>query len=178
MKAFFDIDTQIDFVFPAGALYTPGAEKVIPAVAALNRYAGTNGIALISSMCAHSENSTEFKVWPPHCVVGTVGQLKPAATLLAAKGQQIFVEKDELDLFSNPRMPELLKDLEIDECFVYGVLTEYCVKCAIMGLLQRGLKVRVVADAIAHHSEPEGLAVIADFVAAGGALTEACLITV
>ena len=27
---FFDIDTQIDFVFPAGALYVPGAEIFCP----------------------------------------------------------------------------------------------------------------------------------------------------
>ena len=27
---FFDIDTQIDFVYPAGALYVPGAEHILP----------------------------------------------------------------------------------------------------------------------------------------------------
>ena len=50
MTAFFDIDTQIDFVFPAGALYAPGAEHVIPKVAALNQLAHKRGIALISTM--------------------------------------------------------------------------------------------------------------------------------
>ena len=29
MKAFFDIDTQIDFLFPAGSLYVPGAERLL-----------------------------------------------------------------------------------------------------------------------------------------------------
>ena len=37
--AFFDVDTQIDFLYPAGALYVPGAERIVPAIAALNRYA-------------------------------------------------------------------------------------------------------------------------------------------
>src|SRR5579883_2163607 len=81
-KAFFDIDTQIDFLFPAGALYAPGAERVIGPVARLNRFAAESGIPLVSSMCAHPENSEEFKVWPPHCVAGTFGQQKPAATLM------------------------------------------------------------------------------------------------
>src|SRR6185437_14578387 len=36
-KAFFDIDTQIDILFPAGALYAPGAERVVEPVARLNR---------------------------------------------------------------------------------------------------------------------------------------------
>jgi nicotinamidase/pyrazinamidase len=176
MKAFFDIDTQIDFVFPAGALYTPGAEKVIPVVAALNQYAGKHGITLISSMCAHGENAEEFKVWPPHCVVGTVGQQKPAATLLADRTKQIFIEKDELDLFSMPEVLPLLDHLDIDECFVYGVLTEYCVKCAIMGLLKSGRKVWLVTDAIAHYMQQTGEQVIQEFLAAGGECTNAATV--
>ena len=36
---FFDIDTQIDFVYPAGALYVPGAERILATVAELNRRA-------------------------------------------------------------------------------------------------------------------------------------------
>jgi len=177
MKAFFDIDTQIDFVFPAGALYTPGSEKVIPVVAALNQYAAAHDITLISTMCAHGENAAEFKVWPPHCVVGTVGQQKPAATLLADKTRQIFVEKDELDLFSNTAVLPLLDHLDIDECCVYGVLTEYCVKCAIMGLLKSGRKVWLVTDAIAHYTEQSGEQVIQEFLAAGGQCTTAAAIT-
>jgi nicotinamidase/pyrazinamidase len=33
---FVDVDTQIDFLFPAGALYVPGAERLLPAIARLN----------------------------------------------------------------------------------------------------------------------------------------------
>ena len=168
MKAFFDIDTQIDFVFPAGALYTPGAENVIPVVAWLNRYAGEHGIPLISTMCAHGEDAKEFAQWGPHCVVGTVGQQKPAATLLADREQQIFIEKDELDLFSNPEVLPLLDRLVVDECFVYGVLTEFCVKHAVMGLLKAGRQVWLVTDAIAHYTQAGGEQVIREFVAAGG----------
>jgi nicotinamidase/pyrazinamidase len=171
MKVFFDIDTQIDFVFPAGALYTSGAERVIPAVAALNRYAGEQGIPLISTMCAHPEDAKEFQVWQPHCVTGTVGRQKPAATLLADKAKQIFIEKDALDLFSNPAVLPLLDKLAADECYVYGVLTEYCVKSAIMGLLKNDRKVWLVTDAIAHYSQTGGERVIRDFVAAGGRCT-------
>jgi nicotinamidase/pyrazinamidase len=182
MKAFFDIDTQIDFLFPAGALYGPGAEATIPAVAALNHYAEDQGIPVISTMCAHPENSQEFRVWPPHCVVGTVGQQKPQATLLTDRvtipnklselpppgSHQIIVEKDDLDLFTNPNVARLLEELGIDECFVYGVFTEYCVKCALMGLLKSGRRVSLVRDATAHLAASEGEAVVRDFVAAGG----------
>ncbi len=36
---FFDVDTQIDFLYPAGALYVPGAETIVDRIAALNRFA-------------------------------------------------------------------------------------------------------------------------------------------
>jgi nicotinamidase/pyrazinamidase len=167
MKAFFDIDTQIDFVYPAGALFTPGAGKVIPKVAALNRYAATHNIALISTTCAHGENAEEFKIWPPHCIKGTMGQTKPASTIQPG---QIIIEKDELDLFTSPEVEATLARLQIDECYVYGVLTDYCVKHAIMGLLSRGKKVWLVSDAIAAHTPEGGAAVIADFQGKGGQL--------
>ena len=69
--AFFDIDSQLDFLYPAGALYVPGAEKIVAQIAELNRFAGAHGIPLVSTMDAHSEDDPEFKTWPPHCVVET-----------------------------------------------------------------------------------------------------------
>jgi nicotinamidase/pyrazinamidase len=41
---FIDVDTQLDFLYPAGALYVPGAERIVPAIAKLNGYAARNGI--------------------------------------------------------------------------------------------------------------------------------------
>jgi nicotinamidase-related amidase len=47
---FFDVDTQIDFMYPAGALYAPGAEKILNKIADLNRYAAANGFPVVSTM--------------------------------------------------------------------------------------------------------------------------------
>jgi nicotinamidase/pyrazinamidase len=187
MKAFFDIDTQLDFVTPGGALYGAGAERLIPAVATLNRYAGDHAIPLISTTDAHPENAVEFRIWPPHCVIGTFGQQKPVATLLEKRAvlpyapdfdiatldttaSQIVVEKDDLDAFSNPHVPALLTKLGVTECFVYGVFIDYCVKFAIMGLLRSGFRVSLVTDASASISATAGEQVIREFSAAGGHL--------
>jgi nicotinamidase-related amidase len=62
----------------------------------------------------------------------------------------------------------LLDKLSVDECLVYGVFTEYCVKCAIMGLLKSGRKVTLATHATAHISETEANRVIQDFLSAGG----------
>lgn len=156
MKLYFDIDTQIDFMFPAGALYVPGAEKLLPRIAQLNR----EGL-VISTTDAHAEDDPEFRQWPHHCVVGTVGQTKPAMLLREkrvviptrsctpeiAGAEQIIIEKQHLSLFTNPNTEALIKALAPEECIVYGVVTEYCVKQCVDGLNERGYKVRVVHEA-------------------------------
>ncbi|MBM3774285.1 MAG: cysteine hydrolase [Acidobacteria bacterium] len=182
---FFDIDTQIDFLFPAGALYVPGAEKLLPAIARLNRYAAGHGIPVVSTTCAHAEDDPEFRHWPPHCVVGTAGQAKPAATLLErravipsrpqrldlAGAQQILLEKQELDLFTNPNLPRLLEEFGAEEYCVYGVVTEYCVRCAAMGLLDTGASVRLVSDAVRSLKPGDSERTLREFVSRGGVLT-------
>ncbi len=79
---FVDVDTQYDFLFPAGALSVPGAQRILPAVSRLNHWAARNGAVVVSTMDAHTENDREFQVWPGHCVAGTLGQRKHESTLL------------------------------------------------------------------------------------------------
>ncbi len=181
---FFDVDTQIDFLYPAGALYVPGAEAIVPQIAALNHYAADNGVPVISSMDAHVEDDPEFRDWPPHCVAGTAGQQKPAATLLEkrvvvpwksaqvdlAGAQQILLEKQVFNAFENPNLAALLHQLAADRYVVYGVVTEICVKFAATGLLRTGRPVTLVSDAVHGLSTAACEAFLAEFRAAGGAL--------
>jgi nicotinamidase/pyrazinamidase len=166
---FFDIDTQIDFVFPAGALYAPGAERILPAVARLNRWAADHSIPVVSSMDAHAENDPEFASWPAHCVAGTAGQRKPSATLVGPP--QILLTKQALDCFTNPDLPGLLDRLDARRCIVYGVVTEYCVRLAALGLLRRGREVEIVTDAVQPLREDDGAGALDEIVRAGGRLT-------
>lgn len=182
---FFDVDTQIDFMYPAGALYVPGAERIVPVIAKLNQRAAETGAVVISSMDAHRENDPEFREWPAHCVVGTVGQHKPASTLLAKRivippadvaeridgYQQILLEKRHLDVFTNPNLDSILQALGAERYVVYGVVTEYCVRLAAFGLLKTGKRVEIVTDAIRSLNESDGERVLNDFTAAGGVLT-------
>jgi nicotinamidase/pyrazinamidase len=182
---FFDIDTQLDFLYPAGALYVPGAEKLLPALAQLNRYAAAHSVPVVSTMDAHAEDDPEFRDWPPHCVAGTPGQQKPAATLLEKRvvipttpgeyaiegAEQIILEKQALDLFTNPNLPGLLEKLEAGRCVVYGVVTEYCVRCALLGLLKLGRPVELVTDAIQSLDQEAARRTLAEFTSAGGRRT-------
>lgn len=182
---FFDVDTQLDFLYPSGALYVPGAEAIAGRIAALNRLAAARGIPVISSMDAHTEDDPEFRDWPPHCIAGTWGQRKLLSTLLEARvvvpnvaglpdiagTQQILLEKQALDCFTNRNLPALLDRLGADHCVVYGVVTEICVKFAAFGLLKTGRRVELVTDAIKELDPAASAKMLADFTAAGGLLT-------
>ncbi len=182
---FFDVDTQIDFLFPAGALYAPGAERVVGTVARLNQFAGAHSYTVISTTDAHGENDPEFKQWPAHCVTDTAGQQKPQGTLLETRmvipfesvyaprpsAQQIILQKTVLDCFVNPNLPRLLEQLQADRYVVYGVVTEICVKCAALGLLKTGKRVELVSDAVCALNHEDAEQMKKDFVSRGGILT-------
>ena len=160
---FFDVDTQIDFLYPAGALYVPGAEAILHTIVKLNRIAPV----LISTADAHAENDPEFRHYPPHCIAGTLGQHKPATTLV---GQKI-VEKQALDCFTVATLPALLRELGANRYVVYGVVTEICVKYAAFGLLKTGARVDIVTDGVKALDAKAAEQMFAEFRAAGGHLS-------
>jgi nicotinamidase/pyrazinamidase len=184
-----DIDTQHDFCHPRGALYVPGAERVIPKVAALNRDARERRIVLLGSVDAHDYASAEFDrnggPWPVHCVKGTWGQLKveellvdrfrmipPDPVDVAAKldpgWAALYFEKDHYSVFSNPNFERVLSLLGPALRFqVYGVATDYCVKAAALELASRGHEVGVVLDACAGVAPETTERAIAELEAAG-----------
>jgi nicotinamidase/pyrazinamidase len=179
---FLDVDTQLDFLFPAGALYAPGAERLLPALAHLTRYAGDHHIPLISTVDAHAENDPEFQTWPKHCVAGATGQHKAEATLLARRvvvpnregdlaiegAPQIIVEKQNVDQFQTHTFARIIRQLNPDHIVVYGVVTEVCVLNSVRGLLRLGKPVTVVTDAIRELTE-SGLRAAIEEMRSGGA---------
>jgi len=181
---FFDIDSQLDFLYPAGALYVPGAERIVPAIARLNRHAAAHGIPVISTTDAHTENDPEFHVWPHHCVAGTWGQRKADATLLDRRvvipnrdcaiqldgARQIIVEKQTVDVFEAPNLSRVVESLGSGDCVVYGVVTEICVLYAVRGLLRMGRRVIVVTDAVETLKKEDSERTLAEFRSGGAAL--------
>ena len=181
---FLDVDTQLDFLYPSGALYVTKAERIVPTVARLNRYAAANAIPVISTTDAHTEDDPEFRVWPHHCVAGSLGQHKAEATLLErrvvvpnrdcdltiAGAQQIVVEKQSVDVFAAPNLSRVLERLNADRYVVYGVVTEICVLFAARGLLKLGKPVTVVADAVETLRAEDSARALEEIQALGGSV--------
>jgi nicotinamidase/pyrazinamidase len=117
-------------------------------------------------------------------VIGTVGQLKPAETLLEKRAvigvapgdyrthgaQQILFEKNQLDITTSPNFRPLVTRLAADRYVVYGVVTEYCVRFAALVLLETGKPVSLVTDAIQTLRAEDSAKTLSEFTARGGRL--------
>jgi nicotinamidase/pyrazinamidase len=182
---FWGVDTQADFMLPGGKLYVPGAERLLPNIRRLTDAARRGRVFLVSHGCYHAKDDPEFKVFPPHCVKGTPGSAyvpealtgkvaivpnEPAATLPKdlSQYQQILLEKQTLDIFESRHADELVKRFADEvEFLVFGVVTEYCVRFAAKGLLERGRRVWVVEDAIETLNAADGARTIAELKGLG-----------
>jgi nicotinamidase/pyrazinamidase len=162
-QVFVDIDTQVDFLDPAGALFVPGSTEIVPNLARLTRFARERGIPILASADAHTPDDPELATFPPHCMVGEPGQERIAATapphslifdevtpLPSTVPSHLTVLKHQFSLCSHPRSDQLLSLYLADRPIfvVYGVATDYCVRAAVDGFLARGGRVALVVDAI------------------------------
>jgi len=168
---FFDVDTQLDFLVPAGALYAPGAENIAEQLATLTSFAASQGIPIISTLDSHAENDPEFKIWKPHCVVGTQAHQKYLRTIVDTKASlQILVPKNRIEIFESPELQRVVEDMHGDRYVVYRLITEYCVRAAVFGLLERGVRVELVRDAIHSIDENKARLILDEFTSRGGSL--------
>jgi nicotinamidase/pyrazinamidase len=186
---FWEVDAQRDFMLPGGKLYVPGAEQLLPNIRRLTDAAREERVFLVSHGCFHAADDPEFKIFPPHCVKGTVGaELVPEALTekvvrvpndAEAKlpedlspYQQILLEKQTLNIFESRHADALVRRLGTDaEFVVFGVVTEYCVSYAAKGLLERGRRVAVVQDAIETLKQEDGQQAVAELTRLGARLT-------
>ena len=180
---FFDVDTQVDFMSPAGRLYVPGAEQIVPNLRLLMNWARENNVPVISSADAHSAHDPEFKIWPPHCVIGTPGQRRIPETqfpdpvvIPSIPGAfnppvhwvgQYIIEKPSYYPQDNPNFEAILKSLGSRRAVVFGVATEYCVRANVLALCHRGFQVDVVIDAIKSIDVEGGRKVLEEMAIAG-----------
>lgn len=172
MKAFVIIDIQYDFL-PGGSLAVNEGDKVIPLI---NQLQDNFDLIVATqdwhphnhqSFAAEHEGKKEFEVidlhglnqvlWPVHCVQGTDGA-KFVEELEANKIAAIFRKgmNMEIDSYSgffdngrrqNTGMHGFLQDRQVNELFIAGLATDYCVYYTANDALDLGYKVNVIEDA-------------------------------
>ncbi len=173
---FWNVDTQIDFVYPRGKLYVQDAENLRPQWKKLTRLAGQKDIRVVNTADYHFPNSAELdanpdfvNTFPEHCMANTRGadfikETDPDDPVIfdwdkkylitsdffeRGKHRNFIIRKDAFDVFSgNPATEIILKNIKPETVVVYGVTTNVCVDAAVKGLNRKVKNVYVVKDAI------------------------------
>ncbi len=154
------VDLQNDFC-PGGALGVPDGDQIVPRINRMIELFERRGLPVLATRDWHPAVTKHFKefggAWPPHCIQGTKGarfhpDLKlPKEAVLLSKGMD--PEQDSYSGFQalsaqGRDLESVIRDLAIDEIYVCGLATDYCVRATALDAVRRGLRVRVLKDAI------------------------------
>jgi nicotinamidase/pyrazinamidase len=184
---FVDVDTQRDFLEPAGALFVPGSDAILDNLARLTDFARAHQIPILATACAHTLDDTEeMERFGPHCMAGTRGQtrvpetawegsrvIEPSASYSGEVYPHLTIEKRAYDVMTHLEAARVIARYNRDRptFVVYGVATDFCVKAAAEGLLASGCKVAIVVDAIRAIDVEHEADVLGQLVSEGAVLT-------
>lgn len=172
MKALILIDIQNDFL-PGGALPVPEGNEIIPIVQSLLKHPFE---LIIATKDWHPKEHSSFAVnqgkmpgeivklgnieqvlWPVHCVQNTFGaEFAPGwdtnkISKIIYKGTDKSIDSYS-SFFDNQHkqstgLEDFLRKNNIQELFIAGLATDYCVKFSALDALNLGFQVHIISDA-------------------------------
>jgi len=154
-KALIVVDVQNDFC-PGGSLPVADGDQVVAPLNNLIREFLDRGGPVYKTRDWHPEQTKHFAAyggtWPVHCVQGTRGAEfhpdlsdDPRITIIS-KG--IDESADGYSGFDGTNLAALLLDENVEEVWVGGLATDYCVKHTVLDGLKAGFDVKALADAM------------------------------
>ena len=174
-RALLVIDFQNDFC-PGGALAVAGGDEIAGPV---GRLADDLGLVFATRdwhPADHASFKTEGGPWPVHCVQGSRGADLHASMDAVRIDAIVDVGRERDDEgysgFEKSELADLMRAREVDEVYVCGLATDYCVRASAIDACREGFDVTVVTDAIrAVEVEPgDGERALAEMREAGARL--------
>lgn len=160
-RALLIVDVQHDFC-PGGALPAEGGHEIVPILNRTSEMFTRHCYPVFASRDWHPEGSAHFQErggpWPPHCIQGTEGaefhrDLElPESTVVITKGD----DPDEDEGYSafegkapdGRSLQQMLADAGVEELFIGGLATDYCVRASALDAVKAGLRTHLLVDAI------------------------------
>jgi nicotinamidase/pyrazinamidase len=153
-RALIIVDVQNDFC-PGGSLAVAHGDEV---VAPLNQLAAEfldHGEPVFKSRDWHPPQTKHFQIyggtWPIHCVQDTKGAafhpdlLDDNQIRVISKG---LGDKDCYSAFDGTDLALQLQRLDVEEVWIGGLATDYCVKQTVLDALKEGFQVKALSDAM------------------------------
>lgn len=172
MRGLLVVDVQNDFCC-GGSLEVKGADDIIPVINTLVDSFNESGDLIVATKDWHPANHRSFASnsggnigevgelnglvqvwWPDHCIENTSGsklhpELKPI-TNTVNKGCDPEIDSYS-GFFDNGKLKKteldsILKSNNIEELYVVGLATDYCVKFTVLDALDLGYKVNLILE--------------------------------
>jgi nicotinamidase/pyrazinamidase len=154
-KALIVVDVQNDFC-PGGSLAVADGDAVVPPLNRLiNEFLG-RGEPVFKTRDWHPAKTKHFAAyggtWPVHCVQNTSGAefhqdlIDDPRITIVSKG--IDESADGYSGFDGTNLTQILREQGVEEVWVGGLATDYCVKHTVLDGLREGFAVRALADAM------------------------------
>lgn len=154
-KVLLIVDVQNDFC-PGGNLPVPNGDEVVESINTILPFAVDNNWLTVASKDWHPEETAHFKTWPIHCVRHTSGaELHPNLKRLFIDFIVLKGTKSDEDgyspfngyVFTKESLNEVFESYDIEEVYICGLATDYCVKAAALDSRERGYKTYLLLDA-------------------------------
>jgi nicotinamidase/pyrazinamidase len=153
-RALLVVDVQNDFC-PGGALAVASGDEVVAPLNDLIREFLARGDIVVKSRDWHPRRTKHFAefggTWPVHCVQDTPGAefhrdlLDDPRIAVVSKGMG---DEDSYSAFDGTDLARRLREQGVEEVWVGGLATDYCVKNTVLDAVREGFKVKAVADAM------------------------------
>jgi nicotinamidase/pyrazinamidase len=153
-RALIVVDVQNDFC-PGGALAVPHGDEVVAPLNRLIREFLERGDLVVKSRDWHPRRTKHFAefggMWPVHCVQGTHGAefhrdlLDDPRIAVVSKG---LGDEDSYSAFDGTDLAEVLRKQGVEEVWIGGLATDYCVKNTVLDAAREGFHVKALEDAM------------------------------
>ena len=154
-KALIVVDVQNDFC-PGGSLAVAHGDEVVAPLNKLIKEFLDGGEPVYKTRDWHPAQTKHFAAyggtWPIHCVQNTQGAEfhqdlidDPRVTIIS-KG--IDENADGYSGFDGTNLGQLLREEDVEEVWVGGLATDYCVKETVIDAARQGFEVKALADAM------------------------------
>jgi len=179
-RALIVVDVQNDFC-PGGTLAVAEGDQVVSPLNKLIEEFLERGEPVFKSRDWHPEKTKHFQAyggtWPVHCVQNTKGAefhpdlIDDKHIRIVSKG---LGDTDCYSAFDETDLELQLRRLGVEEVWVGGLATDYCVKSTVLDALKEGFRVKALENAMrAVNVNPgDGERAIAEMRAAGAEIVK------
>ena len=154
-KALIVVDVQNDFC-PGGSLAVANGDKVVAPLNKLMNEFLDRDEPVFKTRDWHPARTKHFKAyggtWPVHCVQETRGAEfhpelldDPRITIISKGADE---RADGYSGFDGTELARLLREEKVEEVWVGGLATDYCVKQTVLDARREGFAVKALADAM------------------------------